>query len=141
MTKRKIGRLDRRPYWNQYREIRQRLFNPNNKGYATHHHLDLDWLCYTDFDEYMERHVGPRPGPEYNLTRIDKSLGYVAGNLAWQTRIEIHRTERRSWHIKYGRRIYSLTDFARKYNLSYWKLWGRLRLGWTIKEAVKYAKA
>jgi hypothetical protein len=34
------------------------------------------------------QHVGPRPGPDFSLDRIDNSLGYTRGNLRWATLTE-----------------------------------------------------
>ena len=39
-------------------------------------------------------HVGPKPGPDYSLDRIDNDGNYTVGNVRWATRSEQNRNQR-----------------------------------------------
>ena len=71
-----------RLYFNQYRNIRQKVFNPHCPSYEEN--LSLAWMSYTEFHRYMDKYLGPKPGPDYKLGRKKLNLGYVQGNIEWQ---------------------------------------------------------
>lgn len=39
-------------------------------------------------------HIGPKPGPEYSIDRIDNDLGYQPGNVRWATAKEQRANQR-----------------------------------------------
>jgi hypothetical protein len=43
-----------------------------------------EWMGQDGFMKFYE-HVGPRPGKEYSLDRIDPDKGYEPGNVRWAT--------------------------------------------------------
>lgn len=66
--------------------MKQRCTNPNHRAYANYGGRGIsvypEWLrSYEAFESYM----GPKPGPEYSLDRINNERGYEPGNVRWAT--------------------------------------------------------
>lgn len=62
---------------------------PNARGHEDYHDRGIgifpEWdKLGTGFTLFFE-HVGPRPGPEYSLDRINNDYGYFPGNVRWAT--------------------------------------------------------
>lgn len=66
--------------------MKERCLNPKNKAYRYYGGRGIgiqeDWI--RDFVAFFES-VGPRPGPEYSLDRIDSDGNYESGNVRWAT--------------------------------------------------------
>jgi hypothetical protein len=64
----------------------QRCHNPNDKRYEDYGGRGLtvctEWRA--SFEAFLA-HVGPKPGPEYSIDRIDNDKGYEPGNVRWST--------------------------------------------------------
>jgi hypothetical protein len=52
------------------------------KRYCTQHNLEL-WPGWLDFEQFF-KDLGEKPLGRYHLVRIDKSKGYVPGNVRWK---------------------------------------------------------
>jgi len=76
--------------------------------------------------------IGPRPGNDYELARIDKFGGYEPGNLAWRRRAD-HSDQRR--HRQSPDEITKYRLFAEKNGISYCTFWSRVRRGWNLHDA------
>lgn len=50
-----------------------------------------EWL--DSFSEFLA-HIGPRPGPDYSVDRINNDGDYEPGNVRWATRSEQMRNRR-----------------------------------------------
>jgi hypothetical protein len=74
-----------RPYWNQFRNIIQTVYNPQNAGYVKWGHLGCQWgpRDYKKFERYINTYVGPCPQPGMKLCRKNQQKGWYAGNLVW----------------------------------------------------------
>jgi len=51
------------------------------------------WL--NNFPAFLA-HIGPKPGLEYSVDRIDNEGGYAPGNVRWATASEQARNRRRA---------------------------------------------
>lgn len=129
------------PYWNIYRDIKQRLFNPTNRSYRRQHGLKLDFLTYRDFEHYIDSELGPPPRSDSQITRIDLKKGYVWGNLQWSNRRQISRRAATITKIRYQGRQYCMSEFCELEQLPYWRFRRALKeYGMTVREAIKYAR-
>lgn len=133
------------PYWayyNQYRELRQKFFNPNNSAYDKFQHLDFDFPTYRSFYQEIVSNVGHRPGRghEYVLTRQDRSKGYVPGNLVWMTKQQLGNHYQNSRSIPWRGHKISASNYCRKLGINYNRFLKALLKGMTIPEARRHAR-
>lgn len=88
-------------------DMRQRCSNPNAQEYKRYGARGIS-VCpewNNSFDAFLSD-VGPRPGPEYSLDRIDPNGNYEPGNIRWATWKVQMRNQRRTTYVDYhGERI------------------------------------
>lgn len=86
------------PEWHAWRRAKERVVNPNAKGYRNYGgrgiQMSPEWVG--DFAAFFE-HIGPKPQPHenYSLDRINNDGHYEPGNVRWATR-SIQMKNRRS---------------------------------------------
>ncbi|KKN27389.1 hypothetical protein LCGC14_0865170 [marine sediment metagenome] len=78
--------------------MKQRCTNPNAINYHNYGGRGIKVL-YKDFGEFLAD-VGPKPGPEYSIDRIDNDGHYEPGNCKWSTRSE--QMKNRRWQPPKG---------------------------------------
>lgn len=74
-----------------------------------------EWNSPDGFTAFLE-HVGPKPGPDFSLDRIDNDRGYEPGNVKWATRAEQACNTRHTAPL--GKRIAQLEEFILAAGLS-----------------------
>lgn len=96
---------------------------------------------FSDFDSmvwYIDRRLGPRPGPEYRLARLNSRGAFAPKNLAWTTTSDMVGRNSRSPQYRYRGRTQNLAKWARERGFNVATLRSRVRdLGWTIKQALE----
>lgn len=121
------------PEHNSWAAAKQRCYNPNTRFYANYGGRGIK-MC----DEWLEKpygfrnflsDMGPKPGPDYSLDRIDPDGDYCPENCRWATRVE--QNSNRRW----GKGD-SKVSGVWKYNDKYWCA----SIGVNGKTIVKYAK-
>lgn len=95
-----------------------------------------DWIGDGGFQRFLE-HIGPRPSSVHTVDRIDNNRGYEPGNVRWATRSQQARNTRRNRVVTVGGEDMCLTDACRKLGLSYHRVLGRLRSGWSQARALE----
>lgn len=74
----------RMPEYAALKDAVQRCENPKHREYRNYGargiHVCDEWR--NDFSAFLAE-VGPKPGPDFSLDRIDVSEGYVPGNCRW----------------------------------------------------------
>lgn len=85
-------------------------------------------------DFYLD--VGSAPSNRHTLERIANDFDYCPGNVRWATRSEQMRNTRRNRLVTFAGETHCLMDWAIKVGLSYSTLRGRIKTGWTIKDAL-----
>lgn len=97
-------------YW-----IKYRCYNPKNYSYADYGGRGIvvceRWLrSYEDFLSDM----GPRPGDDYSIDRINVNGNYEPGNCRWATRKQQASNRRTTRLFTHDGVTASLTDWARQ---------------------------
>lgn len=74
-------------------------------------------------------HVGPDPGPVYQVGRIDNQRGYEPGNVRWETSKENNRNKRSTlWVSMNGKRV-CFAEACEYLGLEYKREWAKLKKG------------
>ena len=73
---------------------------------------------------------------ELTIDRIDVNGDYCPNNCRWATIYEQNSNKRTSKYISFNGKTGTVREFADKYGLAYSCLYERLKLGWSIEEAL-----
>lgn len=76
----------RGPEFNAFNAARDRCRNRRRKEWNNYGGRGI-LFCFVSFEQFLKE-VGPRPGPEYSLDRIDVNGHYAPGNVKWSTPTE-----------------------------------------------------
>jgi hypothetical protein len=80
------------PEYAAYLNAKQRCTNPNHSAWENYGGRGIQFRL-PPFEQFIA-HVGLKPGPEYELDRIDNDGDYEIGNIRWATHAE-NMTNRR----------------------------------------------
>ena len=83
------------PEYASWSAMVQRCTNPKSPNWRLYGGRGITvcepWL--KDFGAFLD-HIGPRPGQDYSIDRIDNDGNYEPGNVRWATRSEQQRNKR-----------------------------------------------
>ncbi len=113
--------MTRTPEYSCWLSMKNRCYNPHHKkfyiyGGRTPPPITVCEAWREDFMAFY-RDMGPRPGLEYSLDRIDNEQGYSPGNVRWATTKEQNRNKRNNTYLIFEEESQLLIDVARKINL------------------------
>ncbi len=69
-----------------------------------------EWV--NDFEAFA-KHIGPRPGPEFTVDRINNDKGYEPGNVRWATKIEQGANRSDNIWLEYQGERRTISEWAR----------------------------
>lgn len=98
-------------------------------------------VCSDDFEEYVPfREWALANGYAEGLTidRIDNNKGYSPENCRWVTMLVQMRNTRRNRFIEYNGERKTVSAWATDAGMKYGTLWGRLKRGLTLEEALRH---
>lgn len=123
------------PEYKSWCHMRDRCFNPNNPNYEDYGGRGITvyepWI--TDFSLFYAE-IGPRPGPEYTVDRIENKNGsYMPGNIRWATKKTQNRNRRDNVHLtSIQGETFLLCEWVEKLSMQNQTLRKMLRQGWFI---------
>lgn len=140
-------RMEDKPYYYQYRHMRQITNNPSHPQYHMYggQGITCYWKLrqYNEFYEWLIATLGERPGPgsEWVLGRKDKSGNWTPGNIEWQNIETRSRTKvRQNVYATYRRKRQALSKWADDLGVPYYTFRRRIVNGKTIGEIIKEFK-
>jgi lambda repressor-like predicted transcriptional regulator len=120
--------------YSSYNGAKQRCTNRNSIQYKYYGERGIKFL-FISFAEFLYA-VGNRPAKGYSLDRIDSRGHYELGNVRWATASEQSRNTSGARWLEFNGDKMLLTDMAAKYGMKQATLAGRLRLGWSVNDAL-----
>jgi hypothetical protein len=112
-----------------------RCENPNEIGYKDYGGRGIA-MCERwrqSFKNFLED-MGPKPGPEYSVERIDNEKGYSPKNCKWATPTEQSNNKRNNNFLEYNGERLTMAEWARKIGMAYGTFQMRVKLGWPMEK-------
>lgn len=126
-----------KPEYITWNGMKCRCENPNEKGYENYGGRGIK-ICkrwrYSFENFYTD--MGPKPGPEYSIERINNDGDYEPGNCKWATRQEQNDNSRHNHMLEFQGKTLTMSQWANAISVSRGTLTNRLKTGWTIEEAL-----
>jgi len=91
-----------------------RIRNKNNKDYDKYSKFNNDVEFMGNFLMFLNE-IGPAPGDEYSVDRIDTTQGYRSGNIRWATRSEQQKNKPFSFNVEIEGMIFDSLQSAADY--------------------------
>jgi hypothetical protein len=125
--------LSRGPEHNSWRSMLGRCYYKKTNGYERYGGRGIT-VCdkWRRSFEAFYLDMGPRPGDEYSLERMDNTKGYYPGNMRWATKKEQSRNTRTNRVVEHDGRSMCLADWADQLGLPYHLLRKRFYSGWSM---------
>lgn len=135
------GTTKRSKEYHIWSQMLQRCTNTKHKDYARYGGAGISvYPKWIDFAEFLA-FVGRQPFPGSTLERIDGTKGYEPGNVTWADRKDQARNRSSTIWTTVDGAPCTLTEACEKLGISYGMVRGRLRLGWTIDDALSVPKS
>ena len=117
--------------------MKQRCYNPRNAKYKNYGGrgitVSVEWI---DSFETFLRDMGKKPGPKYTIERVNNNGNYEPSNCVWATNAEQSNNRRSNHILEYNGERKNMTQWAKVTGLSRDVIKIRLKLGWSIDEAL-----
>lgn len=116
----------------------QRCCNPKNKSFHNYGGRSIQvCIAWQSSFEQFYKDVGNRPTPAHTLDRIDNSSNYEPDNIKWSLVDEQANNKRTNHLIEYNDEKLTMSQAARKFNISYSKLKRRIYKGRSLCDIIK----
>lgn len=128
------------PLYSIWAGILKRCTNANSRSYLHYGGRGIS-VCEEwqhDFQAF-HTHVSQLPHcgeAGYSIDRIDNDGNYEPGNVRWSTASQQTRNQRRNRLYTYNGKSQCLAEWAEEYAIDYGRLKGRIKLGWTMEDAL-----
>lgn len=80
--------------------------------------------------------LGPKPTPDHTIERNDVNGNYEPSNCRWATRAEQSRNMQRTFYVEYEGERMLFIDLVKRLGLNRMAVYGRLRNGWSLEQAL-----
>lgn len=129
--------LSNSPEYITWNGIKARCENPNEAAYANYGGRGVR-MCARwrhNFGKFLDD-MGPKPGPEYSIERIDNNGNYEPDNCKWATRQEQNDNSRHNHLVEFQGQTRTMSQWSRLIGVNVGTLFNRLRTGWSIEDAL-----
>lgn len=121
-----------------WKSIKQRCLNPNNRYFKNYGGRGIT-ICKEWKDDFINFYNWSiENGYKENLTidRIDNNGNYDPSNCRWTNRYIQANNTRNNHYIFFNNENLTISQWAKKLNISYHTLFLRLKNGWSIEKAL-----
>ncbi len=128
------------PTYRTWMMMIQRCCNPKHQAFARYGGRGIT-VCdrWRESFEAFEADVGTRPNG-LTLDRVDNSKGYEPGNCRWATRMEQNRNTRSNRMLTLDGETLCLIAWAERYSIEATTISERIKLGWSVRDAITRPK-
>lgn len=127
-----------RPEYVNWSAMKGRCYNPNDSRFAHYGGRGITvcerWLA--SFAHFLAD-MGPIPGPDYSIERLDRDEGYSPENCTWATRVEQANNRSNNTLIEIGGRTQTLTQWSRETGINRTVILRRMKRGFTGESLIK----
>ena len=136
--KRVSHKLSHIPEYKIWASMKHRCSNRNTYWSATYYSDRGISVCdrWKEFENFYED-MGSRPGPNYELDRIDNDKGYNPTNCQWITKQDNLRKREQVTKVSINNREYTLKEISKEYNLTYQSVYQRYLKGLRGEELIR----
>lgn len=117
--------------------MKQRCYNPNSSQFSIYGARGIKvcqrWL--DSFENFLED-MGSKPDKCYTIDRIDVNGNYEPSNCKWSTKIEQGNNRRDNRWIIYKGKQYTISNFARLFNVEPNNVFADFRRGLTEEQVI-----
>jgi hypothetical protein len=144
--KRRDGMLGS-PEYNAWQNMIQRCYNSKHPSWKIYGERGItvcdDWIGgqgKLDGFECFLRDMGRRPTPNHTLDRENNDLEYSQRNCRWATRCENQNNRRNTMFVEFRGQRMAIAEAARLVGMQPHLPANRIRLGWSVEEALTIPK-
>lgn len=128
----------KRPEYVNWSAMKGRCYNPNDTRFANYGGRGIAvcerWLA--SFANFLDD-MGPLPGPDFSIERVDRDKGYCPENCVWATRVEQANNRSNNTPIEIGGRTQNLTQWSRETGIHRTVILRRMKRGFTGEALIK----
>jgi hypothetical protein len=127
----------RRPERKTWEGIIRRCNDPKQRGYKNYGGRGIK-VCQRWMDSFEDflADMGPRPEGKFSIERKEVDGDYEPNNCIWLPLKDQGRNRRNSVFVTIGGDKVLLIDLCQRYGLERQVVYGRLKMGWGIEEAI-----
>jgi hypothetical protein len=127
----------RTPEYEAWASMKKRCYNPRSPYYKDYGargiRVCVRWL---EGFEYFYDDMGPRPGNDYSLDRIDNDSDYEPENCRWADRITQSRNRRNNHVLTVNGIAKTITEWGEITGIHRRTITSRLNRGWHPEDAI-----
>lgn len=117
--------------------LKNRCLNKKSENYSNYGgrgiHVCDEWL--DSFDKFIAD-MGPRPSKKHQIERVDNDGPYSPENCIWALPLTQSNNKRNNRFVEFNGQSKTLAEWARKYSIPSDTLSYRIKIGWTMKDAL-----
>lgn len=117
--------------------MKMRCNNKNTKGYDRYGGRGIT-VCDRWQNSFLDflQDMGPRPGQDYSIERVENNKNYEPGNCRWATRIEQANNRRANTILEFNGRRLTISQWSAITGLHRCAIHYRINHGWTVERAL-----
>ncbi len=116
--------------------MRRRCLDKKSEHYKNYGARGITvWSGWDSFEQFF-KDMGKRPSRKHSIERINNEGNYEPSNCRWATNVEQARNRRDTIYVEYQGKRMLLIDVVASLGLSRAVVAGRLKMGWSLENAL-----